>query len=149
MTRASTQLPFADMPQELSEPIAPTKNILFPIKYQSPLTKIASTLEFRLPENFDMAEKSEPKDMFSTTNGDSEFFMRHNSFRGGATDFAQKYLHKSTDTPCDEDNIDILSHYSEDDSAQEDSCDGDSYQNETSQGTLDQNELTQQLSISS
>jgi len=53
MPRAQTHLPFLDMPQELSEPIAPTKNILFPIKYQSPLTKIASTLEFRLPENFE------------------------------------------------------------------------------------------------
>lgn len=59
MPRAQTQLPFPDMPQELSEPIAPTKNILFPIKYQSPLTKIASTLEFRLPETFESsAEKS-------------------------------------------------------------------------------------------
>jgi hypothetical protein len=33
MPRASTQLPFAEMAQELSEPIAPTKNMLFPIKY--------------------------------------------------------------------------------------------------------------------
>jgi hypothetical protein len=59
MPRAQTHLPFPDMPQELSEPIAPTKNILFPIKYQSPLTKIASTLEFRIPESFEtQAEKS-------------------------------------------------------------------------------------------
>jgi len=96
------------------------------------------------------AEKSEPKDMFSTLpNDNTDFFVKHNSFRGGATDFAQKYLFKATDTPYDEDNIDILSHHSEEDSAQEDSCDDESYQNETSQGTLDQNELTHQLTLSS
>lgn len=73
------------------------------------------------------AEKSEPKDMFHTPNDNADFFMRHNSFRGGATDFAQKYLFKATDGPCDEDNIDILSHHSEVDSAQEESSDDESF----------------------
>lgn len=63
-------------------------------------------------------------------NGD-DFFMKHNSFKG-ATDFAQKYLFKSSEEHCDEDNIDIFSdHSSDDESIQEDSYE-DSIQNETS-----------------
>jgi hypothetical protein len=87
--------------------------------------------------------------MFPNVNGD-DFFLKHNSFKG-ATDFAQKYLFKSSEEHCDEDNIDIFSGHSSDDESfeQEDSFEEDSYPNETSQGTLDQNELTHPLTISS
>lgn len=63
--------------------------------------------------------------------------MRHKSFRGGATDFAQKYLFKSSEEQCDEDNIDIFSGGSDDESFEEESFEEDSFPNETSQGTLD------------
>ena len=93
-----------------------------------------------------MVEKEAPKDMrFRPKDGD--YFMRFSSFRGGATDFAQKYLFKST--PSDQDNLEILSQFSEE-SGHDASSDGeDSYPNETSQGTLDQDELVQQLTSSS
>lgn len=94
MPRAIEQLPSVEMPQELSEPIAATKNILFPIKYQSPLTKIASTLEFRLPDMDKMGQKYEPKDKLFEPKDDGEYFMRFNSL--GSNNFAQKYLFKSS-----------------------------------------------------
>lgn len=72
--------------------------------------------------------------MFSTVNED--FFLKHDSFRG-ATDFAQKYLFKSSEEPCDEDNIEIYSDNSDEESIQEDSYEEDSFPNETSQGTMD------------
>lgn len=82
--------------QEQSEPIAPTnKNILFPLKYQSPLTKIASTIEFNIPNTY-----SEPRE-FSTclkqTADDADYCLRYDSRRGVA-DFAQKYLFKQNFT---------------------------------------------------
>lgn len=67
--------------------------------------------------------------MFSTVNGD-DFFMKHDSLRG-ATDFAQKYLFKSSEEHCDEDNIELGSN-SDEESIQEDSYEDDSYPNETS-----------------
>jgi hypothetical protein len=124
MPRASIQLPSAEMPQDLSEPIVATKNILFPIKYQSPLTKIASTLEFRLPDMDTMVEKYEPKEKLFQPKDDGEYFMRFNSFRDGATNFAQKYLFKGKDS--EEDDNEFLSQLSEDpameSSYDEDSC---------------------------
>ena len=112
MPRASVSLPYSEINQELSEPIAPTKNILFPIKYQSPLTKIASTLEFRLPESFDA--KAE-KEILFTPKDDGDYFLRYNSFRRGTNDkvdFAQKYLFKNTTSDAEE-NLEILSELSE------------------------------------
>jgi len=69
--------------------------------------------------------------------------------RGGATDFAQKYLFKSSEEHCDEDYIDFMSASSDGESIDEDCFDQESFPNETSQGTLDQNELSNHMSVSS
>lgn len=99
MPRASVHLPVAELPQELSEPITGSKNILFPIKYQSPLTKIASALEFKLPENFDAkADKKDSSEMLFKPKEDGDFLFRLGPLRAGATDFAQKYLFKAATT---------------------------------------------------
>lgn len=111
------------------------------------MTKIASTLEFKLPESFDLKIDSNEALFMPKYDGDN--FLRFNSSRRGANDkvdFAQKYLFKNSLT---QDNLDILSHYSEESEASyDDDCDSQ-YHGETSQGTLDQNELTHQLTISS
>lgn len=83
-----------------------------------------------------------------TPKDDGDYFLRFNSFRRSVNDkvdFAQKYLFKNSPSA---DSFEILSQHSEESEASyDDECDSQ-YHGETSQGTLDQNELTNQLSIS-
>ena len=64
--------------------------------------------EAEIVEISELKKSLNKKETDKSNVNDDDFFMKHNSFKG-ATDFAQKYLFKSSEEHCDEDNIDILS----------------------------------------